>query len=190
MWVNQSESVQFLPSTWAVVLRVVMVFLIWPFTDRSYSNFLGGDNLTPDEVLLFCLWNVKFFWQCITGLLSAASVPSPQFARSPKGVVENTPKLYSGPTIQSRPCRLWPSLIKVWQRLQWLNIHQVLKLDFWAVLSFVMFVTCYAWQRQRAAPCSGKGGTTSLIPPSSSLSHSLTHSLLLYSSLPLSLLNN
>ena len=55
-------------------------------------------------------------------------------------------------------------------------------MHFWVVLCFVMFTTLfvtgqYAWQRQRAAPCSGKGGTTSLIPPSSSLSHSLTLSL-------------
>ena len=27
-------------------------------------------------------------------------------------LVQNTTKLYPGPTIQSRPCRLWPSLLK------------------------------------------------------------------------------
>ena len=52
---------------------------------NCYLNLLNDDNLTPDEALLFCLWIVMFLWHCITGLLSTASVPSPQFARSPLG---------------------------------------------------------------------------------------------------------
>ena len=38
----------------AVVLTIVMVFSTWTITDRSYRNFLYGENLSPDEVLLFC----------------------------------------------------------------------------------------------------------------------------------------
>ena len=38
-----------------IVLTLVMVFSTWTITDRSYSNFLYGENLTPDEVLLFGL---------------------------------------------------------------------------------------------------------------------------------------
>ena len=46
----------FLPSKWAVVLTLVMAFSTWTITDRSYCNFLYGDNITADEVSLFCLW--------------------------------------------------------------------------------------------------------------------------------------
>ena len=69
VWFNQHQhqhqptSVQLLPLTWAVVLTVVMVFSTWTITDRSYRNFRDNDNLTPDEVLLLCLWNVMFLWQ-------------------------------------------------------------------------------------------------------------------------------
>ena len=76
MWFNQSDSVQLLPLTSAVVLTVVMVFSTWTITDRSYFNFQDGDNLTPDEVLLFGLWNVLFLWQCIPGSTTATCLPS------------------------------------------------------------------------------------------------------------------
>ena len=39
----------------AVVLTLVMVFSTWTITDRSYCNFMYGDNLTADEVSLFCM---------------------------------------------------------------------------------------------------------------------------------------
>ena len=51
MWFNKSESLQL---KWAVVLTFVMVFSTWTITDRSFRNFLDGDNLTSDEVILFC----------------------------------------------------------------------------------------------------------------------------------------
>ena len=53
-----------------------MVFSTWTITDRSYFNFQDGDNLTPDEVLLFGLWNVLFLWQCIPGSTTATCLPS------------------------------------------------------------------------------------------------------------------
>ena len=92
---------------------------------RNITRFLHV-CLTPDEVLLFCLWNVMFLWQmyprttfCGFGSTTATCSPSHgrrrlpwprpsrgSWCRSPTTLlVENTTKLYPGPMIQSRPCR-------------------------------------------------------------------------------------
>ena len=38
---------------WAEVLTFVMTITTWTVHDRGYNNFLYGDTLSPDEVLVF-----------------------------------------------------------------------------------------------------------------------------------------
>ena len=63
---------------WAEVLTFVMTIATWTVDDRGYSNFLYGDTLSPDEVLVFWSFELNIFATSFPGLLSEAMIPSPQ----------------------------------------------------------------------------------------------------------------